>query len=95
MWKQIAARLGRRVMRPAPHVAAVARHNDWLLPDAGTGAQTRVYQQSPWVYVAVNRIAEAAALVPLRVVGRAGEPDSTHPAQALINAPNPFSAASS
>jgi HK97 family phage portal protein len=52
----------------------------------------RLYQQSPWVYVAVNRISEAAALVPLRVFhasahGRVEAPD--HPLTRLLAAPNP------
>ena len=52
----------------------------------------RLYQQSPWVYAAVNRISEAAALVPLRVFrpsahGRVETPD--HPLARLLAAPNP------
>lgn len=51
----------------------------------------RAYTASPWVYAAVTRIAEAAALVPLRVYRIAdGErvllPD--HPLLALLNAPS-------
>ncbi len=99
MWKQLAQWFGRRAaLRPAPHVAAVAVHNDRLFPDlSASQAQTLVYQQSPWVYVAVNRIAEAAALVPLRVLplnGTGGKPTETpgepgHPLDALLDAPNP------
>ena len=51
-----------------------------LAPEAGRAGQyAGVYMGSPWVYVAVNRIAEAAALVPFRVyqvaagAGSAGE----------------------
>ncbi|MCD4684647.1 MAG: hypothetical protein K8S97_01755, partial [Anaerolineae bacterium] len=39
-------------------------------PDPAWGQSAQyagVYMTSPWVYVAVNRIAEASALVPLRV----------------------------
>ena len=82
----------RNGLRPAPHVAAVAQHNLW--PEmADGGAQARVYQQSPWVYVAINRIAEAAALVPLNVMQVVGEqrlPVNRHPLEDLLNAPNPF-----
>jgi phage portal protein BeeE len=53
----------------------------------------RVYQQSPWVYVAVNRIAEAAALTPLHVSrltpdGPVRLPD--HPLLRLLDHPNPL-----
>lgn len=53
----------------------------------------RAYEQSPWVYVAVNRIAEAAALVPLRVYqphdsDRVEFPQ--HPLIRLLENPNPF-----
>jgi len=58
----------RNGLRPAPHIAAVATRNSMNWPNlAETEAQARLYQQSPWVYIAVSRIAEAAALVPLRV----------------------------
>ncbi|MCS7072213.1 MAG: phage portal protein, partial [Anaerolinea sp.] len=51
----------------------------------------RAYIASPWVYAAVTRIAEAAALVPLRIYRvTSGErvllPD--HPLLALLNTPN-------
>jgi HK97 family phage portal protein len=47
--------------RPLPQIA----------PEIGQAAQyAGVYMRSPWVYVAVNRIAEAAALVPFRVYAR-------------------------
>jgi len=52
----------------------------------------RAYTASPWVYAAVTRIAEAAALVPLRIYridsgDRILLPD--HPLNDLLNAPNP------
>jgi hypothetical protein len=50
----------RRGLRPAPHVTAIAVHNTMRWADPALAAHTRTYQQSPWVYVAVNRIAEAA-----------------------------------
>jgi HK97 family phage portal protein len=54
--------------RPLPQIA----------PEIGQATQyAGVYMRSPWVYVAVNRIAEAAALVPFRVYAR------TSPAAAL------------
>ncbi len=56
-----------------------------------------VYEQSPWVYIAINRIAEAAALVPLRVVQLDAGTDGErvvdvvrHPLERLLDAPNPF-----
>jgi HK97 family phage portal protein len=81
-------------LRPPPMLASVARHNHYGWPNlAETAAQTRVYQQSPWVYIAVNRIAEAAALVPLKVVSLHGEDSSDvarHPLEKLLDAPNPY-----
>lgn len=53
----------------------------------------QVYQQSPWVYVAVNRIVEAAALVPLHVYQMEGERRLEvirHPLERLLDAPNPY-----
>lgn len=83
----------RRGLRPAPHVAAVAVHNSLRWSDPALAAHTQVYQQSPWVYVAVNRIAEAAALVPLRVFRLEGERRievERHPLERLLDAPNPY-----
>jgi HK97 family phage portal protein len=85
--------LRRRGLRPAPHVAAVAVHNALRWGDPALTANTHVYQQSPWVYVAVNRIAEAAALVPLRVFRLEGERRvqvERHPLEVLLDAPNPY-----
>lgn len=83
-----------RGLRPAPHIQALAAHNDSIWPNLGEAlAQNRVYQQSPWVYIAVNRIAEAAALVPLRVYRVTGERRSEvirHPLEDLLDAPNPY-----
>src|SRR5688500_10840424 len=84
---------GKRLRR-APHIEAVARHNSFIWPNlAEAGAQARVYQQSPWVYIAINRIAEAVALVPLRVMQMQGEKKievERHPLETLLDAPNPF-----
>lgn len=85
----------RRELRPGlPVVEAVAAHNGWNWPSlASLDAQAAAYEGSPWVYVAVNRIAEAAALVPLRVYRLDGErriPQEAHPAEKLLAAPNPF-----
>lgn len=80
--------------RGAPHIGAVAAHNQFLWDDLAHAArQNGVYAGSPWVYVAVNRIAEAAALVPIRVLRPVdGElvADPGHPLARLLNAPNPF-----
>jgi HK97 family phage portal protein len=81
-------------LRPAPYLKAVAVHNAMIWPNlAETASQTRLYQQSPWVYIAVNRIAEAAALVPLRVLRLEGEQRvevERHPLEVLLDAPNPY-----
>lgn len=96
MFNWLSNRLGRRqTLRPAaPHVAAVAAHNDYQWPHPGDArAQSGVYQASPWVYVAVSRIAEAGALVPLHVYRLDGETRlevERHPLEVLLDAPNPF-----
>lgn len=81
-------------LRPPPYLQAVAVHNDhFSITPAETLAHAAIYQQSPWVYVAINRIAEAAALVPLRVLRLQGEQRvdvQRHPLEDLLNAPNPY-----
>jgi HK97 family phage portal protein len=60
---------------------------------AETASEAKVYQQSSWVYLAVNRIAEAAALVPLHVLRLDGEQRMEvehHPLEILLDAPNPY-----
>ncbi len=83
---------GRDRARP-PQVQALARHQTGLWPEQGDeAARARVYQQSPWVYIAINRIAEAAALVPLQVFRLEGEQRlavERHPLERLLEAPNP------
>lgn len=74
-----------------PHIQAVAWHNSLSEPTPPT--QGQVYSQSPWVYMAVNRIAEAGALVPLHVRQRRGETAieiERHPFEDLLEHPNPF-----
>ncbi|MBI1281880.1 MAG: phage portal protein [Anaerolineaceae bacterium] len=93
----------RNGLRPAPHIAAVATRNTMNWPNlAEAEAQARLYQQSPWVYIAVSRIAEAAALVPLRVHPRLSSEFASllaerglggevhHPLESLLDAPNPY-----
>jgi HK97 family phage portal protein len=76
-----------------PPIASLAQHAAFAAPPLDERYH-RVYQQSPWVYVAVNRIAEAAALVPLNVyrTNAAGAKtlSANHPLNALLNAPNPY-----
>jgi len=63
-------------------------------PEFGpAGRYAAVYQSSPWVYVAVNRIAEAAALVPFHVLRRVAEGEVgvvDHPFERLLQRPNPL-----
>jgi HK97 family phage portal protein len=85
---------GREALRPAPHIEAVAQHNGFFAPHlTETTAQANAYTRSPWVYVAVSRIAEAVALTPLSVYRLAGErrvPVENHPLERLLRRPNPF-----
>ncbi|MYD10911.1 MAG: phage portal protein, partial [Chloroflexi bacterium] len=84
----------RRGLRPrAPHIEAVAVSNRFQLGPLIEVDTARVYQQSPWVYVAINRIVEAGALVPLRVFRLEGEKRigiNNHPLEQLLSRPNPL-----
>ena len=83
----------KRLRVQAPHIEAVAAHNRYQLGPPIDLNSARVYEQSPWVYIAINRIAEAAALVPLRVFRLDGEKRigiSNHPLEQLLSQPNPL-----
>ncbi len=78
----------------SPHLEAVAVHNSsyfnssWQQMDHST-----IYQQSSWVNLAVSRIAEAGALVPLNVLALDGENRlaiEQHPLEQLLDNPNPI-----
>ena len=82
-----------RLRSHAPHIEAVATHNRYQLGPPLDINSTRVYEQSPWVYIAINRIAEACALVPLNVLRLDGEKRigiSNHPLERLLANPNPL-----
>jgi HK97 family phage portal protein len=76
-----------------PHLEAVAVHNNHIFHERDEMAQAaEIYRQSSWIYVAVSRIAEAAALVPLRVMRLEGEKRlqvERHPLELLLENPNP------
>ncbi len=81
-----------RLRRGAPHIESIAAQNRYPLGPPVETQGARVYAQSPWVYVAINRIAEAGALVPLRVYRLEGERRvaiSNHPLERLLADPNP------
>ena len=85
--------LAHRLRGTAPHVSAVAVHNAWRGAAPELGSHGAMYAGSAWVYVAVNKIAEAGALVParvLRVQGGRREALERHPVHALLDAPNPY-----
>ena len=77
----------------APHIESVATHNRYQLGPPIDLNSTSVYEQSPWVYIAINRIAEAGALVPLRVFRLDDEKRigiANHPLEQLLSNPNPL-----
>lgn len=81
-----------RLRYPAPHIQRVAIHNSNALHTPIDVNSPRVYAQSPWVYMAINRIAEAGALVPLQIMQLQGEQRlaiDNHPLEQLLNNPNP------
>ncbi len=87
--------LQRDDLRPSnpPHIESVAIHNSYSTGDPLlAGNYNSVYQHSPWVYVAVSRIAEAGALVPLKVYRVQGDQRlevEHHPLEVLLDQPNP------
>ena len=77
----------------APHLQRVAVHNSHNFNPPMDTASPNVYTQSPWVYIAINRIAEAGALVPLNVYRQQNEQKiaiDNHPLERLLNNPNPM-----
>jgi HK97 family phage portal protein len=84
----------RERLRPrVPHIERVAAHNSFALNPPLDIHSARVYEGSPWVYVAINRIAEAGALAPLKVYRLEGENRvgvENHPLEALLSNPNPL-----
>ena len=68
----------KRLRGSAPHVEPMAAHNSFGLHPPLDVDSGRVYSQSPWVYIAINRIAEAGAMVPLNVFRLEGEKAGRH-----------------
>ena len=93
-WLSNRFRPRRHQLRPqVPFIESTAVHSGFHLPPALDVHSARVYEQSPWVYIAINRIAEAGALVPLRVFRLEGEARvsiENHPAEQLFRNPNPL-----
>jgi HK97 family phage portal protein len=81
---------GRQTLRQnAPHIQAVAQNYSSFQPQPP--AQAPMYESSPYVYVAVNRIAEACALVPMKLYkGRGADRIEypQHPILDLLDNPN-------
>ena len=83
----------KRLRGQAPHIERVAQRNSYQLGPPPETAAARVYEQSPWVYIAINRIAEAGALAPLKVYRLEGERRvgiDNHPLEQLLSDPNPL-----
>lgn len=77
----------------APHIDVVAAHNSFQSSPPLAAQSAGVYEQSPWVYIAINRIAEAGALAPLKVYRLAGERRvgiENHALEQLLSKPNPM-----
>ncbi len=83
-----------KVGDPMPIVRVIAAHNEPAWPRLDVyEQQADEYLRSSWVYVAVTRIAEAAALVPYQVFATDGEAriaQNNHPLEQLLRDPNPF-----
>lgn len=92
MLQWLSARFSRRSQSPVRPALFAARQPGLMSTPLAVAPYSRLYQQSPWIYVAVNRISEASALVPLRIfrsttAGRVEIAD--HPLTRLLAAPNP------
>jgi len=90
-------RFGYVKWRPASvihRVEPIAGETAIAPPEIGQMAQyAGVYMNSPWVHVAINRIAEAAALVPFQVTRRTRAGAIAlpgHPFERLLARPNPL-----
>ena len=82
-----------RLRTDAPHIERVALHNSFQLGAPLSTNTARVYESSPWVYIAINRIAEAGALAPLKVYRLERERRvsiDNHPLERLFSNPNPL-----
>lgn len=93
-WLSSWFRTRRHQLRPqAPHIESAAARSSFHSSPALNVHSARVYEASPWVYIAINRIAEAGALAPLRVFRLKGETRvgiENHPAEQLFRNPNPL-----
>ncbi len=94
-WRHWLARMFRtKSADPGQIVRLIASHNEPIWPRLdGVEQQANEYLRSAWVYVAVTRIAEAAALVPYLVYATDGESkiaQDDHPIERLLRSPNPF-----
>ena len=82
-----------RLRGDAPHIERVALHNSYQLGAPLSTHTARAYERSPWVYIAINRIAEAGALAPLKVYRLERERRvsiDNHPLERLFDNPNPL-----
>lgn len=88
------ARIGYVKAQKLPrHLRMVARNAEHEITDRSLYKnQAEAYQQSSWVYIAVSRIAEAAALVDFHVMERGSEEEleeiTDHPFELLLRHPN-------
>ena len=93
-WLSDLFKMRRNRLRPqAPHIESLAIHNSFSSSPQADAGSASVYEQSPWVYIAINRIAEAGALAPLKVYRLTGEERvgiDNHPLEQLLANPNPL-----
>ena len=83
----------KRLRGRAPQSALVAAQHHIPQSPPLDAHSARVYQQSPWVYIAINRIAEAGAVESLKVYRLRGEERvgiDNHPLERLLANPNPL-----
>jgi HK97 family phage portal protein len=76
--------------RHVPHISAIATHSS--IGQEALAPHAQWYETAPYVYVAVNRIAEAGALVPLRLFRKTAQGRiaiEQHPFLDLLDNPNP------
>lgn len=97
VFDRVMGRLGYVKQRPKVqlprHLRVVAEQSRWNMTDYSLyGNQAKTYALCSWVYICISRIAEAAALVPFKVMRR-GEAEElqevpNHPFEQLLRRPN-------
>ena len=83
------------VENPAPWLLAQAEEAKFDIPEGDLyQSQAELYQRLSWVQIAVRTLAQSSAVVPLQVMGKAGDEETVaidnHEFELLLQKPNPL-----